>query len=86
MITQNDPCRMIAKRILGRYLCIATKAAGLPWNEGNEAEVAEIVDDIVDAACAQMMKQMMRAPSAQPTPPTREQLNRVLNEWRDDQS
>jgi hypothetical protein len=58
MITQNDPCRMIAKRILGRYLCIATKAAGLPWNEGNEAEVAEIVDDIVDSAVGQMIRQM----------------------------
>lgn len=81
-MTNTDPLKMIAKKLLSRYLRLSVKTAGLPWTSDDDDAVNEIVDDIVDAACAQMAKQMAPpvpydehlrnyyAPSAKPpTPP-----------------
>ena len=57
-MTNTDPLKMIAKKLLSRYLRLSVKTAGLPWTSDDDDAVNEIVDDIVDAACAQMAKQM----------------------------
>jgi len=48
-----------AKRLLNSYLEMLAKGQGLHWDSDNRAEVGEIVDLIVDAACQEVSQTLL---------------------------
>jgi hypothetical protein len=54
MCEQNNPNRIRAKRLLTHYFSELFNVTGLKWDSDNRAELNDLVDCLIDAACDQM--------------------------------
>jgi len=68
-MTTNNVQTTRAKTLLAHYLKFGLEAAGYRWDGDNNAEVADIVDNIIEAAGQTVADVILAATPAQPAQP-----------------